>query len=69
MVILNHKDLKRMQVEHKLTQNQLLGIMTSLRYMSLGAISPEAGLKEFLTDQNKLFEDLFKVVCDFDDIF
>ena len=61
-VILSHEDLKRMQVEHKLTQNQLLlGVMTSLRFMSVGAIAPEPGLNKFLTDQNKLFEDLFEV--------
>lgn len=63
-VILDHEGLKRLQVENKLSQNQLLGVMKSLRYLSLGAIAPEPGLKEWLEGQNKIFQDIFEV-CDF----
>lgn len=60
-VFISHEDLKRIQVENNLTQNQILGVMQGLRYASHGCVATPPGFKQFLEDQNKIFEDIFKV--------
>lgn len=61
-VPISHKDLKRVQVENGLTQNQILGVLKSLRFATRGGLKPEAGFKEFLAKENRIFEDIFKVI-------
>jgi hypothetical protein len=53
--------LKQIQVENSLTQTQLLGVTRGFRYASCGALEVQPGLKQFLTEENKMFEDLFEV--------
>ena len=61
-VSISHEDLKRIQVENGLTQNQIIGVLQGLRYASHGLVTTPPGFKKFLEEKNRLFEDIYKVL-------
>ena len=58
---ISHKDLKRIQVENGLTQNQILGVLKGFRFATKGILTTDPYFKEFLEEENKIFEDIFTV--------
>lgn len=58
---ISNKDVKQIQTEWNLPQRVILGVTKAFRYATHGALEVENGLKEFLAEENKIFEDIFDV--------
>ena len=62
VVFVSHKDLKTIQLNNGLSQQQILGVLRDFRYATHGGLTTEPGFKEYLESENKHLEDLFQVL-------
>lgn len=58
---ISHRDIKAMQTHIGLTQNQTVNMCKDLRLISKNRKFIQPGLKDFLHENNLLFEDIFEI--------